>query len=127
MVPLPKRVLCIPVGGEKQPLGPPARRPLLLGELGLIQRVALLGEPAAAAADRHPPRCQPGFDLGQFGLQVLQPTLLGEPLRPAGIATHPPLPAPDPNRQPQADHASRAAKCDPAVGQVGQPPLPLVA
>jgi hypothetical protein len=45
-----KRIRCVAIGGEEQPLGLPAGPPLPFGELGLVEGVALLGEPSAAAA-----------------------------------------------------------------------------
>jgi hypothetical protein len=39
--------------------------------------VSGLGQPLAAPAHGYPRRVQSTFNLGQFGLQALQPTLLG--------------------------------------------------
>src|SRR5512132_1058906 len=120
------RLAGLPVGRQKQPLGLPSAPPLLVAELGVLERVTELGEPPATTAHRYPTCSQPALDPGQLGLQVLQPTLLGEPLRPAGIPAHLALRAADGNRQARADRATGVAQRGPAVQQVPLRPLPLV-
>jgi hypothetical protein len=74
-------------------------------------RVVELGEPAAAAANRHPTLSDPGLDLSQPGLQMLHAPLLLEPLRLAVIPLHPATAL----RLPYRDCQARPGSFDPAA------------
>jgi hypothetical protein len=74
----------LPIGGDKQSRSLPMGSPLDLGEsaggITSVDGLAKLGRPAATPAHRHPTVSDLLLDLGQSGLQVLQPPLLFEPL-----------------------------------------------
>src|SRR5919197_6294689 len=60
--------------------------------------------------DRVSPVNKPPLDLVELGLEVPQPTLLGEPLILAGVAPHAALPLADRYRQTRADPPERATQ-----------------
>jgi len=66
-----KRLVGLPIGGQKQPLGRPPLPPLPLGELGVLKLVARLGEPPATPAHRHSTLPEPALDPSQARLEVL--------------------------------------------------------
>jgi hypothetical protein len=127
MVPLPSGYSPSPSAVRNSRSAPQTGPPLLVGQLGIRKGVALPGQPTATTAHRHRTSSKALVNLGQFGLQALQPALLGEPLGPAGIATHPALPLPNRDCQPPADRVGSTPQPDPTVQQIPICPLPLVA
>jgi hypothetical protein len=98
-------------------------RPSRLGLPGGVQVPAVsigLGQPPATPAHRYPSRNQSILNLGQLGLQMLQPTLLGISLRLGCVAVDPALPATNRDVHPHTDGADAATQRDSAVHQVGQ-------
>jgi len=126
---IPPHLAGLAVGGEEPPLGPPPGAPLGLGHPGHAavlavlaalavtdngvtgDRVVELGEPAAAAAHRHPTLSDPRLDRSQPGQQMLHAPLLLEPLRLAAIPLHPATAS----RLPCRDCQARPGLLDPAA------------
>jgi hypothetical protein len=123
---VPKRLVGLAVGGEEPAFRLPAFPPLLLGQPCVLEVMTGAQQPSAAPHDRDLPLFDPALNVGETGLEMLEPPLLGGPLVAAGIPAGLPAPPTGRNRQPAADRLGRPLEAGLLVEQVPPAPFPLV-
>ena len=126
MVPLPSGYSASPSAVRNQRGRLPPMPPLRLGELGVVQMLASVQQPSAAADDADSTLRNARVDANKPGGEDGQATLLLPAFRAAGVAVDPPDSAADRGSQPRPKTPDRPPEAGPLVQQIAVAALPLI-